>query len=211
MTTRKLNQQGFGLTELLIIVVAIVIVIAVGVVVYKHGKDDDTKNDDATTTSKVLPKNAESSDSQTAQRTQQQYLVIKEWGIQIPLTDTIKDAYYVIPAGMSDNQDGKPSGLYIGLTSLDASCGKVTDQPGGIDHAPAAIGRALPTETDPVSGKAYTELAPNGTTIDGYYYGYSSKSISRIKDCASPQESQAIDSAFATAVKNATKVTASRN
>lgn len=209
MTIKKLNQQGFGLTELIVIVVVLVVVIAGGITVYKHGKND-TKND-ATTVSKTSSKGTEADNSQTAQTDKQQYLVIKEWGIQIPLSDTLKDAYYVVSIGTSDNQDGKPSAISIGLPSLDASCGKVTDGSSGADRAPGAIVRSLLTETDPVTGKLYTELEPSGVTIDGYYYGYATKGIGRIKDCTSPQESQAIDSAFATAIKSATKISESQN
>src|SRR5216683_7521847 len=43
------------------------------------------------------------------------YLTVKEWGVKLPLSSTISDAYYVVPVGISPDADGQPSGILLGL------------------------------------------------------------------------------------------------
>ena len=52
------------------------------------------------------------------QKTAQQYLVISQWGIKLPLSDDIADAYYVVSTSSQDAQ-GKPNTMWLGLKSLD--------------------------------------------------------------------------------------------
>ncbi len=133
------------------------------------------------------------------QQTMMAYLTIKEWGVKMPLSAAIKDAYYVVPTGISLDADKRPSAILLGLTSRNSSCGTVAPDGSGYANSFGEIVRALPTDKDPVSDKLYTELLPGGTTIGNYYYGYSSNVKS--KTCVPQSTLESIDSAFVTAAK----------
>jgi len=104
--------------------------------------------------------------------------------------------------GISNDEDGRPSGIYLSVASLKNSCGDISvgNTDISVEKAVGEIVRSLPTDQDPVSGKLYTQLNPNGTTIGDYYYGYTD-AISD-KTCASQNLLQSIDSAFADAAKS---------
>lgn len=207
---RQEHQSGFSTVEILLVVLVIAVLAVSGSVVYLHHKTTTAAKTNAATTNP-----AQSTGQQTSTTTTQpattttQYITVKEWGVKLPLSDSIKDAYYVVPTGISDDSDGKPSAIDFGLTSLNSSCGTVTGGPTDYNSLGSII-RALPTDTDPVSGKLYTQLDPNGVTIGGYYYGYADASIKN-KTCSSQTTLQSIDSAFATAAKNTAAVTATTN
>jgi len=204
------HQSGFSTVEVLLVVLVVAVLAVGGFVVYQHHKSTSAKNTAATGSSQTATQPQSTTTTQT-QQPAAQYLDIKEWGVKLPLSTSISDAYYVIPQGISYNADGKPSGLYVDVTSLNASCGDASagNTNRSIENAVGEIVRSLPTDSDPVSGKLYTQLLPNGTTIGGYYYGYSSD-ISG-KTCASANTLQSIDSAFATATKNAISASSTAN
>jgi type II secretory pathway pseudopilin PulG len=198
------HQSGFGTVEVLLVVLVVAILAVGGFVVYQRHNNTSTKTNAATSTSQT---NTQQSNTTSTQSQPPSYLTIKEWGVKIPLSSSISDAYYVIPQGISNDADGKPSAINFGLASLNSSCGTVTGGPTDYNSL-GSIVRALPTDTDPVSGKLYTQLDPNGVTIAGYYYGYADASL-KSKTCISSTSVQSVDSAFATAVKSA--VTATTN
>jgi len=194
MVSRMNNQSGFSIVEAVLIVAVIGVIGVGGWFVYQHNKPKATN---------AAPNTNQTTNQQTTTTTPAptvNYLDIKEWGVKLPLSDIIKDAYYVILADTSSNADGKPSDIQLGLTHLDASCGSITASSTSLSNSLGAIVRTLPTDTDPVSGKLYTQLEPNGTTINGYYYGYADASIKN-KTCAPQATLQGIDAAFATAAK----------
>lgn len=141
-------------------------------------------------------------DTTSSQTTATQYLDIKEWGVELPLTSNVSDAYYVVPQGISLDADGKPSGVYVTSASLTGSCGNIStgNTSRSIEKSVGEIVRVLPTATDPVTGKLYTQELPDGVTVDDYYYGYSSNLSNN--GCASTSTLQSIDSSFSAAVKS---------
>lgn len=195
----KRDQSGFSIVEVLLVILVIAVLTVTGLVVYQHHKSSSAKNSAATKQTQPTTQPKDTTTTQPAQTTTTQYLDIKEWGVKLPLLNDIKDAYYVVPTGISDDSDGLPSGIILGLTSLNNSCGTVLPGNTGFDNSLGEIVRALPTDKDPVSGKLYTQLLPDGTTIGSYYYGYSSSIKS--KTCAPQATLQSVDSDFATAVK----------
>lgn len=203
MRSLRKNQLGFGLVETAVLILVIVVVAGGGWLLYNHNHkknvNDATGSSSQTSTKSTLPSN----NAQTAQQAQQ-YVSIKEWGIQIPLTDTIKDAYYVVSTSTKD-ANGQPNTVWLGLTSLNSSGCDASQANQGQSTQLGAILRVSPTDTDPVSGTPYTQLYPNGATIGNYYYAY--KSYTKNKTCTSQSNLTSIDSAFATAVKNATATT----
>jgi hypothetical protein len=90
--------------------------------------------------------------------------------------------------------------MWLGVKSLNTGdCDSTkANSPTGIT-AIGALGRALPTDHDPVSQKPYTQLYP-GVNVGQYYYFY----LSGIKGktCASQTLLQSVDSTFTTAVKS---------
>ena len=191
------KQLGFSVIEALLIVLVVAALAGTGYVVF-HLHKSSAKNSAATGSTQTTGQQQSTTSTQPQPTA---YLDVKEWGVKIPLSSAISDAYYVIPSGMSNDADGLPSGLYLGVKSLNGSCGDASagNTNISIDKALGAITRVLPTDHDPVSGKLYTQLATSGVTIGNYFYGYNGRTTG--KTCASQATLQAIDSAFATAVK----------
>ncbi|SRR6266704_455520 len=194
------RQSGFGTVKIVLIVFVLAAVSVTGLVLSQQHKPNSAKNSAATSQTQTATQPQNTTTTQSAAATTQ-YLTIKEWGVKIPLSSKIQDSYYVVPTGITNSTDGRPSGIYLDVASLKNSCGDISvgNSNTSIEKAVGEIVRSLPTDKDPVSGKLYTQLNPNGTTIGGYYYGYSSDI--RGKTCASQTLLQSVDSAFATATK----------
>lgn len=192
MPTKRKGQPGFNIVEIVLIVIVVGLLATVGWLVYQNNR---TKISDAAGSG-----NQSNSQSSQSQKPTVTYLNVKEWGVKLPLSDGIKDAYYAVPTGISLNADGLPSGIIVGVRSLDAVCGFVSAKSTDFNNAFAEIVRALPNEKDPVSGKSYMELLPNGITINGYYYGYSRMTDS--KTCAPRDKLDSIDSGVMQATKS---------
>jgi pilin/secretion family protein with methylation motif len=197
MTRMKNKQAGFGIVEAVIAVLVMGVLAGAGWFVYQHNR---TKVTNAAVGSQPT---SQQTTTTTPPAPTVTYLAIKEWGIKLPLPNSIQDAYYVVDPGVSTDADGKPSAIEFGIAAQDIHCGAVTATNAGYTHALGAIVRALPTDTDPVSGKLYTQLDPIGVTIGGYYYGYANASLTS-KTCLPAATIQAIDAALANAVKAAT-------
>jgi Tfp pilus assembly major pilin PilA len=190
MAIKSNKTLGFTLIEASLAIVTVFILAGLSFAVYQHTKTS------ATTT------NAQSNPYQnnTTQTTQPaptvSYLTIKEWGIKLPLSNNIKDAYYV---ASKDTENGVPVTMWIGLKTLtDSSCNPSNNDHGGTG-AIGAIYRFSPTAVDGVSGQPLTQKYPNGTTIGGYYYTFAAWNVP--STCASDTTVQPIDSAFVNASK----------
>lgn len=120
------------------------------------------------------------------------YLDIKEWGIKLPLSNGIKDAYYTpnIPGG--SGVDGQPNQMLVGFKSLDSSGCAVADS-----AAPVLLFRTSPSQVDPVSGDVVSKDYP-GMTIGAYFYGFG---LTKSETCNSEATFQSLDAALKTAVK----------
>jgi len=133
-------QKGF--THLLMVVLLVTIVAALGftgyLVVTKH----------KTNLTQSPPTN---------------YLVIKEWGLEIPISGAISDAYYE-----ADGQgvDGTVDQIGLSVRSLKNTQCKAGGWP------PSIYFRFTATDADPVSGVLYTKNYPNAPKIGDYYYTY---------------------------------------
>lgn len=188
------RNNGFSTVEALIIVAVIGITAAGGWLVYQHNR---TKVTDAAAGNQTTNQQTNTTPAPTVT-----YLDIKEWGVKLPLSGPIKDAYYVVATNSTDT-------IWIGLKSLDsAGCAAALGNTQGASAPVAAIIRVLPTDLEPVKGVPYTQLYP-GVTIGGYYYAYLSGTKS--KTCASQATLQSIDTAFAAAAKTAVSATVTAN
>ena len=184
---------------MLVLLLLLILIAGIGLYGYRYYHDKHLTKSAAAISSQTTDQQKSTTGTQPSQPTTQ-YLTIPEWGVKIPLSDSIKDAYYVWP-GASNDEDGLESAINLGVASLNSSCGEVSSSNQGYDNALGGVVRTLPTDTDPVSGKLYSQLEPNGVTIGGYYYGYADASLKK-KTCASQATLQAIDLAFSSAIKN---------
>ena len=108
---RREHQSGFGTTVILLIVLVIAALAVTGVVVYRYHKLNIGKNSAATSSSQSTGQQQGTTTTQSAQVTTP-YLDVKEWGIKIPLSDSIKGAYYTT-AGSNKGSDGLPNTAWL--------------------------------------------------------------------------------------------------
>ncbi len=192
MVNKYLNKSGFGIVLIVVAVVVIVSITASSVLIYRHSHNKKLASTTSTTSAST---SSPTQSSSTSQPTAQQYLVIKEWGVQIPLSDSIKDAYYVVATNSSET-------MWLGVKSLDSTCPAIRandTSAGGANAAISALIRVSPTDVEPVQGKPYPQLYP-GATVGNYYYAYINQASN--SKCASTATLQSIDSGFSTAVKS---------
>jgi len=206
MKKLSLNNKGFGLVGVLLVILVLAAAGGTGAYVYhkNHKAKTSTTTSNSSSSSKTSNNSSTTTQGSNSTQNQQSHLTIKEWGVKLPLSDAIKDAYYVVSTSSQD-ANGQPNTMWLGLTSLNSKgCNAALANQGQSTQLGALL-RVSPTETDPVSGTPYKQLYPNGVTIGNYYYAY--KSWTKNKTCASQSQLQAIDSAFANAAKSAVVAT----
>jgi hypothetical protein len=193
------RQSGFGVIGIIAIVVVVLAIASIGFFVGNRHARTAPAAAATTPTPPTIAKPTPTPSAATPGATESATLTIKEWGITIPLPDSIKDAYYVVSTSSAD-PDGSPNTIWIGLPSLDGLCPAAKVNSGG--KPLASIGRSVSGETDPVSGMTVKEQHPVGITIGNYYYGYGSWA-KQSATCATPEKFKALDDAFATGLKTA--------
>jgi type II secretory pathway pseudopilin PulG len=86
---KRSKQAGFSIVEAVLGVAVLGILGAAGWFVYQHNQPKPT--DAAATTNQSANQQTTTTPAPTVA-----YLTINEWGVKLPLSDTIKDAYYVV-------------------------------------------------------------------------------------------------------------------
>ena len=88
------DQRGFSIVEGAPIVVAVAVIGAVGWWAYQHNrpKVSDAKDSNGSQATKEPPVEKDSKPAVA-------YLKVKEWGVKLPLSEEVKDAYYVADVG----------------------------------------------------------------------------------------------------------------
>lgn len=194
---RQKRQAGFSIVEAVIAVVAVVAIGTAGFFVYQHNRPKST-NAAANTSNQQTQQTTTTTPAPTVS-----YLTITEWGVKLPLSAEIKDAYYMPAVGSSKGSDGQPNTLLLGLHSQDGNSCAATNNLTAL----AQISRTSPSSVDPVTNKLYTQEYPNGVTIGNYFYAY--QGISSNDGCKVPQAlAQPINDAFNAAVKGMVSATA---
>src|SRR5947209_2912813 len=102
------RQSGFSTMVILLVVLVVAVLAATGLVVYQHHKPSSAKNSAATSLSQPTGQQQSTTSTQPQPTT---YLYIKEWGVKLPLSDSIKDAYYVVSNGSAD-ANGQPNTMW---------------------------------------------------------------------------------------------------
>ena len=192
------RQSGFSATVILLAVLVVAVVAVAGFAVFQHNRTK-VSNAAASTNQSTNPLTKTQQPTNTSPAPTVSYLIVKEWGVKVPLPDSIKDAYYAPTTGTHKGPDGQPDQLSLGFASLDSSGCAVAN-----GAAPVLLFRVSPTETDPVSGTPISQEGP-GTTIGNYFYGYS---LTKSKTCNSATTFQNLDSSMTTAVKGIVTATA---
>jgi hypothetical protein len=147
------NQKGFAALESLLILVIIAIIGGVGYYVW-HSKKQ-TKNVADSSQLSTIKKSSTVSDNQKTKSS----LTIKEWGIKIPLTDQIKDAYYTPDSGTLTET------FTLRVHSLDGEPACTTSE-----QMPAYIKRISSADLHYLESQHEVSAIPPGADIDGYYY-----------------------------------------
>jgi Tfp pilus assembly protein PilE len=199
MTEKNSKALGFTLVEISLTVVSVFVLAGIGFAVYQHNKTQAINT--APSTSQANNQKAVTTpSSQTGT-----YLTVKEWGVKLPLDNTVKDAYYLVSTVSSKDADGKPGTIWLGLSSItDPNCNP-TNNNSGKSGAIGAILRIPLGENDAVTGQPLTQEYPNGVTIGSYYYAYSSETSD--KTCVPRSTLDSIDTSFAHTAKNTATTT----
>lgn len=159
---KKHTQSGFSLVVILLVLILVAVVGFAGYYVYNTQQNKkDTASQPATDKKLTSANPAATPAAPTAQDTQK-YLVIKEWGVKVPLAKNIEDATYYYRAF----EDGG-SAVYVSTKTIsakypDCAADKTTVY---------AYGRFNnPNERNELVDKTMGELNPNAPKVGNYYY-----------------------------------------
>jgi hypothetical protein len=149
---KNLSRNGFTLIEALLIIIALGVITGVGFYVY-----NSVRPNEQTTTATT---------QQATQTATKKYLRIPEAGIKLELTDSIKDAYYVV---------GDGGYIYLSTRYFDAvpgfeKCKATSEYP-----TSGVLGLEIAKVGDPSLGGSWTQaeleaLDPKPQKIDETYY-----------------------------------------
>jgi len=184
----KINQKGFAAVEAVLIVIVIALVGGSGYFVWKAQKVVNTTYSNASKVAQSTPEKVTKKTNTSPQP--QSYLVIKEWGVKVPLSDAIKDAYYIY------TPKTQGSGGYVRL-SLDAFKGT------GCAADSTSIGEysRLQKGDDDGFGNPFT---PTESTplVGSYYYEFIGAQAACSDDSAVSAKSLAARAGFQQAIKS---------
>ncbi|HET8708791.1 MAG TPA: hypothetical protein VFL85_00765 [Candidatus Saccharimonadales bacterium] len=189
------KQSGFAIVEALVILVLVIAIAGAGYYVWHARQSQKSQaasskpsiNTPATTQTKAIanfaeckaatgskiletfPEQCVTKDGQKfvadSGESSQQYLVIREWSVKLPLTNEIKDAYYTYK--VVDTPD-YGSVVYLGTTSLTAMDARCAPEKIGV----AAIFRQSIAQHDAALKSGHAENV-GSVRLGDYYYGYS--------------------------------------
>jgi hypothetical protein len=193
MKQRRTNQAGFSAGAIIAAVLVLAVIGGVGLVVFKKHVE---RNSAGAAQTVSPPKVTNPKPTPATPAASGAVLEVKEWGVSIPLPESLKDAYYVVSTS-SANPDGSPNTIWVGLKSI-PECTAENANRGG--KALASITRSAPDYREPVSGELYMEAHPDGVTIDKYYYLYNTWSLDN--NCTTAEQFKKVDDNFKPAFKN---------
>jgi type II secretory pathway pseudopilin PulG len=192
---KKLSQKGFGIVEVLLLVVLVGIIAGAGWYVYQSQKKTNASLDKTNQNIESISKSQKTVVDSTKSKDNTKYLVIKEWGVEIPLSADIEDATYTY------KQIGDGSTAYLStakLTAMDPNCGPDKTSVG-------AIFRQTTAQHDENVKKDNPAVDVVGDVkVGNYYYGYNQAqaACSGTIDTAASKEQAKEMSLFRTAASN---------
>jgi hypothetical protein len=186
------KSSGFSITTVIAVLFVVAVVGLGAFTVFSNDSKDDNKTGSKTSSSG-------SKDSSNGQK----YLVISQWGVKLPLSDAIQDAYYIVSSVSYDANTGGPNTVWISRSSLDdTGCNANEFEEGGNGSPVGTMVRTLPDEVDNATGAKYTDLYPGGVIIGKYYYGYAARNNA---SCGNAAILQTTNAAFAEAISDLKK------
>lgn len=151
--------------EGLLILVIIILLFGTGWYIW-HSKNQTNKSlDEAASNSSTVVKQTKKASSspssaqsltQSTPSTSQKYLTLKEWGLKMPLTSNISDAYYSYKNGY----------MYLSLQSMSSTSCSADATTLGV------VSRFTSDEKDPQTDELYAKEFPNAANVGQYYYYY---------------------------------------
>lgn len=199
MKRSRNDQLGFGVVGIILIILAMGLV--GGTLWYVFEQNRPKTSDAVSNETQDQNKNNNLTKEGKPEATVS-YLEIKEWGVKLPLGESIKDAFYV-SAGPSGGPGTMPVRMWLAIEALDGDkCDPNNNNRGG-RGAIGAILRFPPDERDGITGELLVNMLPNGTEIGEYYYAY--QSGARENPCATEVELKPFDLAFAHGARNITR------
>lgn len=191
------KQSGFSTIEV-IVIIAIAALLVLGGWYFWQRTQTSTSSDNRTP-------HTESAQQASDEKGEKQYLVIKEWDVQLPLNDEISDAYYVFEGDFISIRDtsfdnmkntdgvscsGWDNMLYTIARAKSQDVAAITDPTNPAYTGPSAPYRAFPfSEEYQFSGLGPHQAAPECAHLDS---GSLDKSIIE----AEGKKEQAFEAAF---------------
>jgi hypothetical protein len=194
------NQSGFAVLEIILIFVILGIVGFTGWYVWNSKKNTNKTYDSSSAASQAKAASSKKSSNAKPAPPPQQYLVIKEWGVKIPLSASITGAYYVIknspPEEMAYLLD---SGFDNTANANGVKC-KDGYEPGM--YVIARVHTADIGQIDNVEGEHAAFLAGGVSTVMPGYYVSGTKANQSLPECSylnvtTDTEDQAINTLWA--------------
>jgi type II secretory pathway pseudopilin PulG len=200
------TQKGFAVVEVTLLLVLVSIIAGTGYFVWHSKKQADKSLNTAANTNQTAssksssskgsnPSNHSTNSQSSNSALSSQYLVITQWGVEMPITADIKDAYYDV----LENNEGDPNlyGLSTHvLASLDSNCSATHGAVGIISRQTAATHDQNATMNDPLNSPVYPDKVGN-------YYYYFDHSHAACSNNQSTNSEQGNDfNLFATAYKS---------
>lgn len=150
---RTKNQSGFTVVEVILVLILVAILGFTGYYVWHSQKKADDKKPVSTTSQP-----SSTSTKPVAAKSNQDFLVVKEWGVKIPLSANLVGAYYL-------RQSGLPNVAYLSVNSYKGTnC--AADQ-----TSLGAINRFTATAKDD-DGNTMLSDFPTAVKVASYYYVY---------------------------------------
>ncbi len=165
---KKLGSKGFGAIEAVLIFVVVAILSFVGWYVWNQSqKQNETSQPQSSAQVTDSAQESENSDKSGTS------LIIEEWGVQIDLTDNIKDANYTIGDEINGFQIA-----YLSTDTLDKNATEKCKSVNSDGSSFQGIERSLATAKD-ATGNTSAELATNnpdsykkiGDYVYWFYHG----------------------------------------
>jgi len=168
----KKSQSGFAVLETILILVVIGIIGFTGWYVW-HSRQATDKTFNQTGNSEVVKGALSDTTQKNNQSSQQKYLVIKEWGVELPLTSDYYDATYCFQPAHHYAEYSAPDGPYVYLSSKSLGGQTSVDKNGQCDGL-LAIARYKIGDTI-IYGGGETEIfdrdkAKDAPKVGDYYY-----------------------------------------
>ena len=173
------KQSGFALLESLLVILILAVIGFGGYIVWNKHKNKNSSVSQPTNhiVPNVIPATSGScsngGSNQLCGVDQTKYLVIKEWGIKIPLSSTISSAVYSSGQYSTGNSSATGGSAKLGLVSLGSDCGDSSDAPLGqyVEFTQADVNEedASHATTSPT----LHDLAKSAVTLGkGYMFAY---------------------------------------